>query len=508
MASKKQLRRQFGDTLMSMVDTYKNPFTGQLPHEYQTGELTMGNKSYTEWVNTFSPEEQLSYILGDYQPQINPLSQDEWLKKNVPLGQRELYRRFPHLAKNLGYDEYVESFTPEVAPKSYEEMGIDPAQLFARQSDFKSSRDVADYKKAALKQARSTFGADSPEYAQFERQMGRYQDIYGQLGSGKSLWTNFRDNMKRPAAFALAAYGLNSLGTALTAGGAAAGSGAAATSGAVATPLAEAATITGTPLSGAATTGAAFGANGLPAVTMPTMSTNFLGTGMTAAQAIEAGIVTEGMINTGALADFGGALPSGVDAFGNMTKGNILDDDAFDMQPFNSTPTSGGSGVSSFWDKLKGYAEPIAGLVDAYTNYQGGKDAREDYEKAFKAANPFAPYREQYAKRLNTLMDDPSSIEQDPGYKWALEQGTKSLNRKQAAAGNRFSGRALAEAQQYGQSLADQYRNQEVERLSMLSGAGWTPSGLAYGAGASNQYWDGIRGGMYDIGAAFGYGKD
>lgn len=57
-----------------------------------------------------------------------------------------------------------------------------------------------------------------------------------------------------------------------------------------------------------------------------------------------------------------------------------------------------------------------------------------------------------------------------PGYKFREQQGTQAMERSQAARGTLQSGNALAEAQQFGQGLADQTYGQHMGLLSGLAG--------------------------------------
>ncbi|CAB4153255.1 hypothetical protein UFOVP607_61 [uncultured Caudovirales phage] len=81
-----------------------------------------------------------------------------------------------------------------------------------------------------------------------------------------------------------------------------------------------------------------------------------------------------------------------------------------------------------------------------------------------------------------------SDFQQDPGYKWRLEQGQKALDRSASARGGMFSGRAAKDLTNYGQGAASQEygnafnryqvnRNNQLNPLQSLSGAGQTATG-------------------------------
>lgn len=171
---------------------------------------------------------------------------------------------------------------------------------------------------------------------------------------------------------------------------------------------------------------------------------------------------------------------------------------------------AGGSGVMGMLGGAGGgtsMMDLVGGGLSAYADYKGGKESQEAYERAFQTANPFAQYRGQFGAQLSKFMQDPSAITETPGYKFAMEQGTKAMGRTSAARGERMSGRALVEAQKFGSGLASQMRQQEISNLAMLSGATMGFGGGQYGAGAPGQYYGGIQQGLENIGGMFGYGR-
>lgn len=113
-------------------------------------------------------------------------------------------------------------------------------------------------------------------------------------------------------------------------------------------------------------------------------------------------------------------------------------------------------------------------LLDLYTINQQ-QDIQSDsvsaVQEGFEMQNPFAPYQPLFAGGLMNLMSDPSQITQTPGYQFSYDQGLQSMFAKQSATGNRFSGKALTEAMQFGQGLASQMYNTEVDRYAKLAGA-------------------------------------
>lgn len=80
----------------------------------------------------------------------------------------------------------------------------------------------------------------------------------------------------------------------------------------------------------------------------------------------------------------------------------------------------------------------------------------------------FTPYQTQ----LNQLLANPSSVTQTPGYQFALGQGNEAINRSAAAKGMLNSGNVLAELAKYGQGMASQGYQQQLNNLqSLMQGA-------------------------------------
>jgi len=171
-----------------------------------------------------------------------------------------------------------------------------------------------------------------------------------------------------------------------------------------------------------------------------------------------------------------------------------------------ATPSTAGGGLSS-------YGPLASALLGGYNTQQANSQAQKDlvnaensglgalqpYLKSGTAANgalstalgtggdPNAPGYGSLTKPFS-----PGDLTQDPGYEFQLQQGDQALNRKEAAAGNFFSGSALKAAQDYGQGLAGTTYNAAFQRnqaqkqqdYSMLAGqngAGQQAAGTAAG---------------------------
>ena len=104
-----------------------------------------------------------------------------------------------------------------------------------------------------------------------------------------------------------------------------------------------------------------------------------------------------------------------------------------------------------------------------------------------------SPQLDQYRQRLAGVLGDPSQIANDPNYQFLVQQGEGALSRKLNAGRMGDSGRALLEAQAFGQKTANQYLND----ISTRYGAGITSETTAMkprlGAEEArfNAYWKG-----------------
>ena len=117
-------------------------------------------------------------------------------------------------------------------------------------------------------------------------------------------------------------------------------------------------------------------------------------------------------------------------------------------------------------------AAAIGAGTAIYSARQSSKQAKEQNKLAregIEAADPYKQYRPEMAKKLNALVEDPSSITETPEYKARLEAAARQL----AAQGYTGSGNAVIEAANAGGAAYQQ----AFENLSMLSGAGASPGG-------------------------------
>lgn len=139
-------------------------------------------------------------------------------------------------------------------------------------------------------------------------------------------------------------------------------------------------------------------------------------------------------------------------------------------------------------------------VVGSYVVNKKNKSSNKAVEQAQQAGDPYGPYRDAAAQRLNDLMSNPSKIESTPEYKSRIG----AAQRLMASQGYTGSGNALLAV---GDAGGEAYQ-QAFNNLAMLSGAGGQPGyGAMQGAAitsGNNQYatnqWGQIANGVVGAG--------
>jgi hypothetical protein len=194
-------------------------------------------------------------------------------------------------------------------------------------------------------------------------------------------------------------------------------------------------------------------------------------------------------------------------ATGGGTAANIASTLAGDYGAnMTGVPTSsGGFGIG---DILK-TAQSGAGIVGGLAKMAGGFGALNAGKVVSPGmADPYAQYRPGNAAQLQNLLNNPNSVAQTPGYQFNLSQGLQAQQAQQAAQGRLVSGGALLQSQNFGQSLANQTYNQQLDTLARLSGAYQAPAagagamqGIGFGnAGSTGLAYNALGGGIGQVG--------
>jgi len=172
--------------------------------------------------------------------------------------------------------------------------------------------------------------------------------------------------------------------------------------------------------------------------------------------------------------------------------------------------TGPGAGAPSTLSNILGYAKTAAPIIGGLGKLAGGimsLQAGNQMKKYGAAADPNSPYRAGYASQLYNLVNNPSTVTTTPGYQFNLAQGLQGLQAQQAAQGRLVSGGALIQGQQFGQQLASQTYQQQLNTLAGLSGANQSPAtgamaqaGLAASnLGSTYGGWQSIAGGLGQV---------
>jgi len=142
-------------------------------------------------------------------------------------------------------------------------------------------------------------------------------------------------------------------------------------------------------------------------------------------------------------------------------------------------PAAAGAGGGS---NFLGNAMALSSLANAGIGaYQSNQ-----LMQASQAADPWARYRAQYGDQLNQLMQNPSQIQNIPGY----EAGMQAIQRSLAAQGYQGSGNMMNAMAQYGGN----FYQQQLQNLSSLAGVGNTQLGLQGQFNASNMLGQSLQG--------------
>lgn len=247
-------------------------------------------------------------------------------------------------------------------------------------------------------------------------------------------------------------------------------------------PLGQIANI-GTGLAGA---GVGSGITGIP-------SASNVGAGWTNALNGAGNFVGAGDVGDKISNSFGSLFGTGTQAQSGANNGSILAPESvnsalaapgisgssgslFGLGSALATGTGGGS--SSYAPLLTSLA---GGAISINANDQAQKDLLDAENKSMGQLNPYLASGQAANSRLSDLLgtsgnSDSSGygslttpftaadLQNDPGFKFQLQQGNQALDRKAAAGGNYFSGAALKAAQDYGQGLADTTLNNAFAR--------------------------------------------
>jgi hypothetical protein len=131
-------------------------------------------------------------------------------------------------------------------------------------------------------------------------------------------------------------------------------------------------------------------------------------------------------------------------------------------------------GSSGFWGPAINAGLGYLGQREAMQAAQQGSQQQIDLLREMNNQNradnqPLIDLRNSVLPQISSLMQNPSSITQQPDYQFGLDQGNRQIANRQAASGNYYSGGALREAQRFGQDLAGSRLDQSLNRLMAVA---------------------------------------
>ena len=150
----------------------------------------------------------------------------------------------------------------------------------------------------------------------------------------------------------------------------------------------------------------------------------------------------------------GGTLGGGISGTGTIGGGGV----STGLSP----PTAGAAGAMPWGSpsNLMTMGTGAYGLLQANQMQQAAQRAQQQ-------ADPFGPYRQQYAQQMAALSADPSKLQQMPGY----QAGLQAVQRSMAAQGYTGSGNMMAALSKYG----GDFYNQTMNMYGGFAGAGVNP---------------------------------
>lgn len=135
------------------------------------------------------------------------------------------------------------------------------------------------------------------------------------------------------------------------------------------------------------------------------------------------------------------------------------------------------AGTAAYGANRKAAAQKAAGRAQASAAQDAIDQSTAIYNNSVDQAMPFYNAGTNALGQLEAVnRGDYSGFENSPDYLFALQQGTKALDRSAASRGSLFSGGQLADLQELGQGLATQNLGNYTNRLLGLSQMGQNQS--------------------------------
>lgn len=153
-----------------------------------------------------------------------------------------------------------------------------------------------------------------------------------------------------------------------------------------------------------------------------------------------------------------------------LEPGNFGFSSSFGGSPFSLTPGGVGAEGGNFWDTLKR-------LYKQSAPYRGAFDVGRGVYGLFnsRGMGQLAAPGKAAAAELARLTNDPSAITSLPGYQQLQAERMKAVTREMAARGYNMSGNEKIALANTGGQLFNDFRNQELSRLSQVANTAMPP---------------------------------
>lgn len=113
-----------------------------------------------------------------------------------------------------------------------------------------------------------------------------------------------------------------------------------------------------------------------------------------------------------------------------------------------------------------GVSTAVSAGIGINSSIQAGKAAGASNNRANTTFNE----QQNYAQQLATLMANPSSVKDLPGYKFNFDQGSQAVARQMGASGFAGSGNEAIALEKFGAGYADSAFSTQENLLASLSG--------------------------------------
>ena len=198
-------------------------------------------------------------------------------------------------------------------------------------------------------------------------------------------------------------------------------------------------------------------------------------------------------VRSGASELFGTGGPTQLSGPGSTMTGTLIDGAA----------GAGGSMLSN--PLVRGGLNVAGSLIGAAGERRNQRAYDSTINGLVERGDTWGPEGREFAKRkLFELYNDPSSIENTPGYKFAQQQGEQGVNRAAAKGGWFRSPNLLFDLSQFNQGLASKTWNDEFNKYAQMAGLSFNPASSAQIGAQGAQHSSNMRGNTLDAVLAAG----